>query len=99
MICPKVKGVMRMNFLKQPRRELMTFPNMHNIFFEKAHDSAIREYKNPDKRRGGKKQSAEEVAHNVAWSAVKKNIRKRMTNGSRKIDDSYGKVFHRPRQR
>jgi cation transport regulator len=30
----------------------------------------------PQKRRGGKKQSAEEVAHKVAWAAVKKKYEK-----------------------
>lgn len=41
--------------------------------FTKAHASALKEYKNPSKRRGGKSQSLEEVAHKVAWAAVKKS--------------------------
>jgi cation transport regulator len=55
----------------------MTCQNMHNIFSKKAHASAIKEYKDPGKRRGGKKVSAEEVAHKVAWSAVKKEYKKK----------------------
>jgi len=41
--------------------------------FTKAHANALKEYKNPSKRRGGKSQSIEEVVHKVAWSAVKKS--------------------------
>ena len=44
--------------------------------FKEAHSSALEQYKNPDKRRGGKKESNEEVAHKVAWSAVKKKYKK-----------------------
>ena len=44
--------------------------------FKKAHASAVKEYEDPDKRRGGKKESAEEVAHKVAWAAVKKEYEK-----------------------
>lgn len=31
---------------------------------------------NPAKRRGGKKQSAEQVAHKTAWAAVKRKYEK-----------------------
>jgi cation transport regulator len=34
------------------------------------------EYQNPSKRRGGKSQSAEEVAHKAAWAAVKQKYKK-----------------------
>ena len=34
-------------------------------------------YQNPDKRRGGKSESAEEVAHKVAWAAVKRDYKKK----------------------
>lgn len=36
----------------------------------------LKEYQDPDKRRGGKKEGAEEVAHKVAWAAVKKEYAK-----------------------
>ena len=52
-------------------------PKHAQHIFKKAHASAIKEYKDPEKRRGGKKVSAEEVAHNVAWSAVKKRIQEK----------------------
>jgi cation transport regulator len=51
-------------------------PEHAQHIFKKAHASAVEEYQNPDKRRGGKKQSAEEVAHKVAWAAVKKEYEK-----------------------
>jgi cation transport regulator len=44
--------------------------------FKEAHSSALQQYKDPDKRRGGKKESKEEVAHKVACSAVKKKYKK-----------------------
>ncbi len=50
-------------------------PHAQGIF-EKAHSSALEQYKDPNKRRGGKKESKEEVAHKVAWSAVKKKYKK-----------------------
>ena len=51
-------------------------PEHAQHIFKKAHASAVEEYQEPDKRRGGKKQSAEEVAHKVAWAAVKKEYEK-----------------------
>ena len=51
-------------------------PKHAQHIFKKAHSSAIKEYDDPDKRRGGKNESAEEVAHKVAWAAVKKEYKK-----------------------
>ena len=45
--------------------------------YKKTHDSAIEQYQDPEKRRGGKKQSAEEVAHKAAWAAVKRDYTKK----------------------
>ena len=42
----------------------------------KAHANALKQDQNPAKRRGGKKQSAEQVAHKTAWAAVKKKYGK-----------------------
>jgi cation transport regulator ChaB len=36
----------------------------------------VKQYQNQAKRRGAKKQSAEEVAHKTAWSAIKKYKKK-----------------------
>jgi len=51
-------------------------PEHAQHIFKKAHASAVKEYQEPDKRRGGKKESAEEVAHKVAWAAVQKEYEK-----------------------
>ncbi len=51
-------------------------PDHAQHIFKKAHSSAVKEYQDLGKRRGGKKESAEEVAHKVAWAAVKKEYTK-----------------------
>ncbi len=51
-------------------------PEHAQHIFKKAHASAVKEYQDPNKRRGGKKESAEEVAHKVAWAAVKQEYTK-----------------------
>ena len=51
-------------------------PDHAQHIFKKAHSSAVKEYQDPDKRRGGRKEGAEEVAHKVAWAAVKKEYTK-----------------------
>jgi len=51
-------------------------PEHAQHIFKKAHASAVKEYEDPGKRREGKKESAEEVAHKVAWAAVKKEYEK-----------------------
>ena len=53
-------------------KQIDSLPEHAQHIYKKAHASAIEQYQNPEKRRGGKKQSAEEVAHKTAWSAVKK---------------------------
>jgi cation transport regulator len=52
-------------------------PDHAQHIFKKANSSAVKEYQDPGKRRGGKKESAEEVAHKVAWAAVKKIHKRR----------------------
>lgn len=74
---PKSKRGNENELSEATKKRIDDLPEHAQHIFEKAHDSAIREYKNPDKRRGGKKQSAEEVAHKVAWSAVKKEYKKK----------------------
>ncbi len=49
-------------------------PESAQEIYLKAFNSAWNEYKDPDKRRGNETQ--EEVAHKVAWSAVKKEYQK-----------------------
>jgi len=49
-------------------------PKHAQEIYRKAFNSAWDEYKNPKDRRGD--DSREEVAHKVAWSAVKKEYQK-----------------------
>lgn len=42
--------------------------------YRKAHESALEQYKDPEKHRGDA--SLEETAHKVAWAAVKQDYRK-----------------------
>jgi len=49
-------------------------PSHAQDIYREAFDSAWDEYQDPDKRRGDK--SREEVAHKIAWSAVKQKYEK-----------------------
>jgi cation transport regulator len=44
--------------------------------YKEAHANALKQYQNPAKRRGGKKQSTEQVAHKTAWAAVERKYEK-----------------------
>jgi cation transport regulator len=74
---PKSKKGNESELSDATKKRIDDLPEHAQHIFEKVHASAIKEYKNPDKRRGGKKESAEEVAHKVAWSAVKKEYKKK----------------------
>jgi cation transport regulator len=54
------------------RKAIDTLPSHAQQIYKKAHTNALKQYKSPTKRRGGRLQSKEQVAHKVAWSAVKK---------------------------
>jgi cation transport regulator len=58
-------------------KQIDSLPEHAQHIYKKTHDSAIEQYQNPEKRRGGKKQSAEEVAHKAAWAAVKRSYTKK----------------------
>ena len=49
-------------------------PSHAQDIYREAFDSAWEEYQNPSKRRGS--ESLEEVAHKVAWAAVKQKYEK-----------------------
>jgi cation transport regulator len=49
-------------------------PDHAKEIYKKAYNNALEEYKDPTKRRG--RASLEEVAHKVAWAAVKKEYEK-----------------------
>jgi cation transport regulator len=59
------------------KKQIDSLPEHAQHIYEKAHASAIDQYKNPEKRRSGKRQSAEQVAHKTAWAAVKKQYKKK----------------------
>jgi cation transport regulator len=58
------------------KKQIDSLPKHAQEIYKKTHASAIEQYQNPEKRRGGKKQSAEQVGHKAAWAAVKKKYRK-----------------------
>ena len=58
------------------KKRIEQLPEHAQHIFKKAHAGAIKEYQDPEKRRGGKDESDEEVAHKVAWSAVKREYKK-----------------------
>ena len=49
-------------------------PGHAKEIYMKAHNNALEQYKDPKKRRG--RASLEEVAHKVAWAAVKQEYEK-----------------------
>ena len=59
------------------RKAIDTLPSHAQKIYREAHKNAVKQYSNPSKRRGGKQQSKEQIAHKVAWSAVKKEYKKK----------------------
>ena len=59
------------------RKAIDKLPSHAQKIYREAHKNAVKQYSNPSKRRGGKQQSKEQIAHKVAWSAVKKNYKKK----------------------
>jgi cation transport regulator len=41
-----------------------------------CYTNSLKQYHKPEERRGGKRQSVEQVAHKVAWAAVKRAYEK-----------------------
>jgi cation transport regulator len=59
------------------KKAIDTLPSHAQHIYTKAHKNALKQYQSPSKRRGGKRQSKEKVAHKVAWSAVRKKYKKK----------------------
>lgn len=59
------------------RKAIDTLPSHAQKIYTKAHKNALKQYASPSRRRGGNRQSKEQVAHKVAWSAVKKEYKKK----------------------
>ena len=69
------------------KKQIDSLPEHAQHIYKKAHSNALEQYQNPEKRRGGKKQSAEEVAHKAACGAVKKEYKKKGNEWVQKEDD------------
>jgi cation transport regulator len=69
------------------KKQIDSLPEHAQHIYKKAHSNALEQYQNPEKRRGGKKQSTEEVAHKAAWAAVKKKYKKKGNEWIRKEED------------
>jgi cation transport regulator len=59
------------------KKQIDSLPEHAQHIYKKTRASALEQYQNPEKRRGGKRQSPEEVAHKAAWAAVKKQYKKK----------------------
>ena len=59
-----------------PERVRNSLPEHAQHIFIEAFNNAWEQYKDPGKRRGGAKQSREEVSFKVAWAAVEKEYGK-----------------------
>lgn len=66
----------RSSLSARTRKAIDNLPSHAQKIYRKAHNNALKQYKSPSKRRGGKHQSREQVAHKVAWSAVKQEYKK-----------------------
>ena len=58
------------------KKQIANLPEHAQHIYKQAHANALRQYDNPAKRRGGRSQNKERVAHKVAWSAVKRQYEK-----------------------
>ena len=58
-------------------KQIDSLPEHAQHIYKKVHASTLRQYQDPEKRRGGKSQSVEEVAHKAAWAAVKQKYEKK----------------------
>ncbi len=69
------------------KKQIDSLPEHAQHIYKKAHSNALEQYQSAEKRRGGKKQSAEEVAHKAAWAAVKKEYKKKGNEWVKKEED------------
>ena len=66
------------------KKQIDSLPEHAQHIYKKTYASAIDQYQNREKRRGGKRQSTEQVAHKAAWTAVKKQYKKKGNEWVRK---------------
>jgi cation transport regulator len=70
------KSIIDTSLSPRTKKAIDSLPEHGQHIFKKAHANAVKQYQNPEKRRGGKRQSAVEVAHKTAWAAVKQKYKK-----------------------
>ncbi len=61
---------------ERTQKQIDELPKHAQEIYKEAHKSALERYQDPDKRRDSN-ESAEEVAHKVAWDAVKNEYEKK----------------------
>lgn len=61
---------------EKTQKQIDELPKHAQEIYKEAHRSALERYQDPDKRRSSE-ESAEEVAHKVAWDAVKNEYKKK----------------------
>lgn len=66
----------RQKLSAKTKKQISSLPEKAKRTYRRAHSSALKQYKNPSKRRS-RSDSPEAVAHKVAWSAVKKKYAKK----------------------
>jgi cation transport regulator len=72
----KNKGIDNDKISDRTEKQIDNLPTHAQEIFKEAHKNALDQYSDPKKRRRGKNESQEEVAHKVAWSAVKRAYEK-----------------------
>ena len=73
---PKDKDSDNEGLSESALKRIDQLPQHAQEIYKKAHNNALKEYQDPDKRRDSD-ESPEEVAHKVAWSAVKNEYEKK----------------------
>jgi cation transport regulator len=70
------KSIVDTRLSTRTKKRIDSLPEHAQHIYKKAHANAIKQYQDPEKRRGGNIRSAEEVAHKTAWAAVKQKYKK-----------------------
>ncbi len=68
---------------ERTKKQIDELPEHAQEIYKEAHQSALERYQDPEKRRNSN-ESAEEVAHKVAWDAVKNKYEKKGDNWVKK---------------
>ena len=71
---------------ERTQKQIDELPMHAQEIYKEAHKSALERYQDPDKRRNSN-ESAEEVAHKVAWDAVKNEYEKKGDSWVKKADN------------